>query len=127
MDSDKKKRLEELKRQAQIKKHKHELEKNELLQECLCALKSYSFVDNEDEIQRIIRLASATEAEMHAHNEHISLDDEEQHYIVWDEASLPIVLCSGKTIKEFWDDVLAVAFDTYFVSESTEKVTRVRH
>ena len=55
------------------------------------------------------------------------MDEEERYYIVWDEATLPIVLCSGKYINECWDDVIAVAFDTYFVSKSTRKVIGVRH
>ena len=103
------------------------LEKHELLQECLRALKSYRVVDQEDEIKKIVSLASSPDAEMHAHHEQISLDDEEQYCIVWDEASLPVVACSGKIIKECWDDVLAVAFDTYFVAESTGKAIGVRH
>ena len=41
--------------------------------------------------------------------------------------TLPIVLCSGKHINENWDDVMSVAFDTYFVSESTWKVIGIRY
>lgn len=127
MDNEKKKKLEELKIQMQIKKQKHDLEKNELLQECLRALNSYDIVAREDEVKRIIHLASAEDAEMHTHKEQITLTDEEEYYIVWDDASLPIILCSGKKISEFWDDVLAVSFDTYFVSKSTEKTIGIRH
>ncbi len=127
MDKEKKEKLEELKRRAQINKQKHELENMELFQECLYALKAYSIVNNEEEIKRIERALSAREAEMHSHNEQISLDEEEQYYIVWDDASLPIVLSSGKRINEFWEDVMAVAFDTYFVSETSEKVIGIRH
>lgn len=127
MDKEKKIKLEELKRRAQVNKLKHELENKELFQECLGVLKSYSIVDNEDEIKRIERLISTTDAEMHKHNDPVLLEEEAQYYIVWDEATLPIILSFGKKINEFWEDVMAVAFDTYFVSETSEKVIGIRH
>jgi hypothetical protein len=64
---------------------------------------------------------------MHTHDEQVVLEDAEQYYIVWDEATLPTVVCSGKRINECWNDVLAVAFDTYFVAESTGKTIGIRH
>ena len=64
---------------------------------------------------------------MHTHDDRVTLDNEEQYYIVWDEETLPIVLCLGKYINECWDDVMAVSFDTYFVSQSAWKVIGIRH
>lgn len=127
MDEEKKAKLEELKKCAQTNILKHELENKELFQECLYALKDYSIVGNEAEIKRIVRLISTTDAEMHSHNEPILLDEKEKYYIVWDDATLPIILSFGKKINEFWEDVMAVAFDTYFVSETSEKVIGIRH
>lgn len=55
------------------------------------------------------------------------LEDDERYYIVWDEATLPVVLSTGKNIVECWDDVMAVSFDTYLVSVSTGKTIGIRH
>lgn len=126
MDKEQKQRIEELKRQAQINIQKQKLQKNVLLQECLSALNSYRFIDD-NEVKQIIDIVSMSNAELYSHDDLIVLGDEEQYYIVWDEASLPVVLCLGKYINEFWDDVVAVAFDTYFVAESTWKVIGIRH
>ena len=127
MDAERKKKLELLKTQAKTNERKQNLQKNVLLQECLEALSSYSIVEDENEIEYIESLASSLDFEMYSHDDRIILDEEERYYIVWDEATLPIVLCSGKYINECWDDVMAVAFDTYFVSKSTRKVIGVRH
>ena len=127
MDEERKKKLESLKIQAKINERKQSLQKNVLLQECLDVLSSYSIVEDENEIEYIESLASSPDFEMYSHDDRIILDEEERYYIVWDEATLPIVLCSGKYINECWDDVMAVAFDTYFVSKSTRKVIGVRH
>ena len=127
MDEERKKKLESLKIQAKINERKQSLQKNVLLQECLEVLSSYSIVEDENEIEYIESLASSPDFEMYSHDDRIILDEEEQYYIVWDEATLPIVLCSGKYINECWDDVMAVAFDTYFVSKSTRKVIGIRH
>lgn len=127
MDEERKKKLESLKIQAKTNERKQSLQKNVLLQECLEVLSSYSIVEDENEIEYIESLASSQDFEMYSHDDRIILDEEERYYIVWDEATLPIVLCSGKYINECWDDVMAVAFDTYFVSKSTRKVIGVRH
>ena len=127
MDEERKKKLELLKIQAKTNEQKQSLQKNVLLQECLEVLSSYSIVEDENEIEYIELLASSPNFEMYSHDDRIILDEEERYYIVWDEATLPIVLCSGKYINECWDDVMAVAFDTYFVSKSTRKVIGVRH
>ncbi len=127
MDEERKKKLESLKIQAKTNERKQSLQKNVLLQECLEVLSSYSIVEDENEIEYIESLASSPNFEMYSHDDRIILDEEERYYIVWDEATLPIVLCSGKYINECWDDVMAVAFDTYFVSKSTRKVIGVRH
>ena len=127
MDEERKKKLESLKIQAKTNERKQSLQKNVLLQECLEVLSLYSIVEDENEIEYIELLASSPDFEMYSHDDRIILDEEERYYIVWDEATLPIVLCSGKYINECWDDVMAVAFDTYFVSRSTRKVIGVRH
>ena len=126
MDKEQKQKMEELKRQAQMNIQKQWLQKNVLLQECLSALNSYRIIDDND-VKQIIDTVSMSKAEMYSHDDLIVLVDEEQYFIVWDEASLPVVLCSGKYINKCWDDVMAVSFDTYFVAESTGKVIGIRH
>ena len=127
MDKEQKQKLEDLKKESQLKMQEQKLQENELLQECLSALNFYSIINDKDEVKHLIDLVSMPYAEMHSHDDQIALDNDEQYYIVWDEATLPIVLCMGKLINECWDDVIAVAFDTYFVAESTKKVIGIRH
>lgn len=103
MDEERKKKLELLKIQAKTNEQKQSLQKNVLLQECLEVLSSYSIVEDENEIEYIELLASSPNFEMYSHDDRIILDEEERYYIVWDEATLPIVLCSGKYINECWD------------------------
>ena len=127
MDEEQKKKLELLKAQTKINERKQRLQKNVLLQECLKALSSYSIIENKKEIKQIESLASFQDTEMHSHDDRVTLDNEEQYYIVWDEETLPIVLCLGKYINECWDDVMAVSFDTYFISQSAWKAIGIRH
>lgn len=127
MNNDQKQKLEELKRQAQVRSQKQKLQNNVLLQECFEALKDFQVIENDEEIKRLVHLASSPDAEMHSHDDNVVLEDREHYSIVWDEATLPIVICSGKVIKENWDDVMAVAFETYFVAESSGKVIGIKH
>ena len=127
MNTEQKKKLELLRSQAQTKERKQSLQKNVLLQECLEALGTFEILEKEDQIKNIESLVTLQDAEMHSHEDRIILDEEEKYYIVWDEATLPIVVSLGRTIMKCWDDVLAVAFDTYLVSESFERIVGIRH
>ncbi len=127
MDAELRKKLERLKAQAHIKEQKQRLQKNVLLQDCLDALSFYLILEDEDEIKHIESLAASSHAEMHSHDDKVILEDNEQYYIVWDEATLPVVMSTGKNIVECGDDVMAVAFDTYLVSVSTGKTIGIRH
>ena len=51
----------------------------------------------------------------------------EKIYIIWDEASLPVVQTDLESIKGNEDDIKAVAFETWFVSESLTKFIHFRH
>ncbi|MCR5011854.1 MAG: hypothetical protein K6A72_05885 [Lachnospiraceae bacterium] len=55
------------------------------------------------------------------------LDTLSFYLIIEDEATLPIVMSTGKNIVECCDDVMEVAFDTYLVSVSTGKTIGIRH
>ena len=127
MDEERKKKLESLKIQAKINERKQSLQKNVLLQECLEVLSSYSIVEDENEIEYIESLASSLDFEMYSHDDQVIMEDALKYYIVWDEASLPVIITNGKIIMENWDDVMAVSFETYFVSVSSGKVIGIRH
>ena len=64
---------------------------------------------------------------MYKYNEKADLCDEEQYLIIWDSADLPALESSGKTIKENWDDVTAVSFETYFISTSFGTAVGIKH
>ena len=127
MDKDQKQKLDRLKQKAKIKAQKQRLENNALLQECLAALGDYKLLEDEKEIGSIIAKASSPDVEMYSHDDQVILEDALKYYIVWDEASLPVIITYGKIIMENWDDVMAVSFETYFVSVSSGKVIGIRH
>ncbi|MBR4670063.1 hypothetical protein D6853_05530 [Butyrivibrio sp. X503] len=123
-----KQKMERLKEQARIKAQRLRWMENELLQECLSALNTYVIVDDENLMNKVFDIASnKKDVEMHSHKDEVLLDDEQKYYIVWDELSLPLVLCLGERINNCWDDVMAVSFDTYFVNESMTEAIGVRN
>lgn len=126
MNKEQKNRLEELKIQIQEKERQQILQKNVLYQECLTALNFYTLIEDEDVIRKLVHLASLPDIEMHKCSDVLDLEDNDQYYIVWDEMMLPVVVSSGKSIKDNLDDVLAVAFETYFIDCLTKKVIGVR-
>lgn len=127
MDEKQKEKMAELKKQMQAKMQDKILQNNVLFQESLTALSDYLIIEDNSEVERITDIASSKDAEMHSHDELIELNDEEHYYIVWDDLSVPIVESSGLCIKNSWDYVMAVSFDTYFVSKLSERVIGIRH
>ena len=127
MNEKQKEKMAELKKQMQAKMQDKILQNNVLFQECLTALSDYLIIEDNSEVERITDIASSEDAEMHSHDELIELNDEERYYIVWDDLSVPIVESSGLCIKNSWDYVMAVSFDTYFVSKLSERVIGIRH
>lgn len=126
MNEEKKNKLEELKIQMQEKERKKILKKNVLYQECLTALNAYTLIEDEDIIKNLVHIASLPDIEIHKHTDVLDLEDDNQYYIVWDEMTLPVVVSSGKSIKDNLDDVLAVAFETYFIDCFTKAVVGVK-
>ena len=126
MNEEQKNKLKELKNQMTEKEKQQRLQKNVLYQECLEALEVYEVLENEDVVQEIIHLISLPSVEKHSYKDVINLKDDKQYYIVWDEMTLPVVLSSGRRIKENWDDVVAVSFETYFIASSTKTVIGVK-
>ena len=126
MNEEQKNKLKELKNQMTEKEKQQRLQKNVLYQECLSALNTFEIIDNEDVIKELVHLISLSREEKHPYKDVIDLKDDEQYYIVWDEMTLPVVLSSGRRIKENWDDVVAVSFETYFIASSTKTVIGVK-
>lgn len=53
--------------------------------------------------------------------------NQEKYYIIWDNVELPCVSCELKSIKEHLDDVLAVSFDTWLLSEEGGEIIEFYH
>lgn len=126
MNEEQKNKLEVLKNQMQEKERQQILQKNVLYQECLIALNTYKIIEDEYVVKRMVHLASLPDIKMYTHTDVLDLEDDNQYYIVWDELTLPVVVSSGKRIRENLDDVLAVAFETYFIDCSTKTVIGVK-
>ena len=127
MDPKQRVRFEELKKQNQMKAKEKDLLRNVLYQECVKAIKPSMIISDEDEIRKIVHAISQSDIEMHDHNEKADLLDKEQYLIVWDDANLPILKSSGKMIKDNWDDVTAVSFDTYLIAADSGSAIGIRH
>ncbi len=125
MDSETKKKLELLKEKAKIKEKNIALEKNVLLKECLEALGTYRICEDDNEIKKVESLVS--KAKIYSHDDKISLDEDKEYYILWDEATLPVVISKGNNILSCYEDVMAVSFETYLVSLLTKEVTGIKH
>ena len=127
MDEKQKARMEVLKKQSQIKMREKQLLNNVLYQEAIEALQDYCVIQDEFEKERIIQLVSYNDKEMHTHDEKINLVDGKRYFIVWDNEDVPVIESDGKCINNCWDDVIAVSFDTYFVSKMSGEVIGIRH
>ena len=53
--------------------------------------------------------------------------NQEKYYIIWNNVELPCVSCELKSIKEHLDDVLAVSFDTWLLSEEGDEIIEFYH
>ena len=124
MDQKQTAKMESMKKQNQIKIQEQELLKNALYQECIAALSDYVVIQDDENITALVK---SGEIEMHKHSENVRLIDNERYYIVWDNISVPVIESSGKCINNNWNDVMAVAFDTYFVMKSSGKIIGIRN
>lgn len=127
MNPEQRARLEELKKQNEVNLKEKELMRNALYQECVATVKPFRIIKDENEIQKIFHALSLSEIKMYEYNEKADLCDEEQYLIIWDNADLPVLESLGKTIKENWDDVTAVSFETYFISTSFGTAVGIKH
>ena len=97
---------------------------NALLQECFGALRGYFTVaipDQRESVEAVVFLANTegpwTQADA-VPADFLTGDV----FILWDEMTLPVLHCNGGHALEHIDDVTAVAFGTWFVSETLDRL-----
>ena len=127
---DKRERMQELIDKNKIRLRKKHLLDNELLRDCLNKITDAEIIDGSAETESILDLMeSRFQIEYHhVKNSYaislnsIPLDDNGQYYIIWDNADVPILKCSGASVLQYPDDVFAVSFDTYIISENFTEI-----
>lgn len=130
MDSAKNERLNELLNKNKIRLRKHHLLDNELLRDCLEKITDAEIIYEIAESDKLLDLMeSRFQIEYHhvKNSYEISLNDvlsdtDKMHYIIWDDAGLPILKCSGASLLNCPDDIFAVSFDTYILSEDFREI-----
>ena len=115
MNEEQKRKLESLKLQNQ--KHMKELQykNNVLLQECLSALETYQIISDEKIVYHVLQIVDDCCRENSV--QRFMFVKERNYFVVWDNVQVPIIKCTGHDIEKNLDDIVAVAFDTYFVDE----------
>lgn len=134
MTEDQKKRLAKLKEKNRSFVLEQRRKQNALLQECLSSLGSLCRVvdlDTEHKCEAVVN--SIYLCGLNPCQEIATFDEMpdawigEMVYVVWDEMTLPILHCGFDAIKESIYDVLAVNFETWFISEHMDKVICVNN
>lgn len=130
------------KRYKQLMQSNKSIERNKiwsdniLLQECLAALGIQKDILSINEQEKIVcevnqRFKETVKKKEGKKIETIEeIDSEwigEKVFIIWDEASLPVIQTKINSVKEYIDDVTAVAFDTWIVSEDLNRVIEYNH
>lgn len=126
MNEEQKRRLMELKDKNQLFVQKKKWEKHVLLQECLTAIGHYVIVKEEPILKKVNGFFQEGMAVRHEINS-LAFLKENTYYIVWDEATLPVIKCDGSCIIDNLEDVLCVSFDTYLLRADMEVLTEVLH
>lgn len=126
-----KSRLEELKEKNKIYMKRKQWEQNALLQDCLHSFDDMELLETEQDISSIAhRMCESFPIDEHRHiegayellREEIDFVTSQKYYILWDDAALPVIKCSGKSILQCLDDIFAVSFDTYIFSENFSEI-----
>lgn len=134
MTEEQKKRLAKLKVKNKDYVLAKQWEKNVMLQECLSSLNNqWTIADSDMSIMCFKAIASFAcrriepTKEIQTVNEITDIWIGQSIYIVWDEATLPVLKCDFQTVKKSIDDVLSVAFDTWILSEELDKMIHFSH
>lgn len=142
MDSNTKKRYEELKRKQKEKNKNKVKYDNSLLRECLELLQNNSHVLDDSEEQYIsqkfkkevpmtewgrIDWKKITKSKIvNDYDKLLEVLNRGEYYIIWGEG-LPIVQCDLNQIIKYIDDIIAVDFDTWLVSSDFVTIVEFYH
>lgn len=142
MDSNTKKRYEELKRKQKEKNENKLKYDNSLLMECLELLKNNSYILNDSEEQYILkkfnkevpitewgRISWEKMSDykiVYDYNELLEILIRSEYYIIWGKG-LPIIKCDLNQIIKYIYDIIAVDFDTWLVSSDFVDVVEFCH
>lgn len=138
MNEEQKKRYEQLKKNNQSVVEKREWKSNILLQEALASLGTKKEIletrDQKEllaEFNRKVKILFEKEdlerRNISSVEEFSSGLDECNVYIIWDEYSLPVVKTKLINIKKNLDDIVAVSFDTWIVTETFDRFIEFNH
>lgn len=130
MDNKKRERMKELIDKNKIRLKKQHLLDNELLRECLEKITDAEIIEENAETENILDLMSShfqieyhhVKSSYEISLNDVPLDNNGKYYIIWDNADLPILKCSGASVLEYAEDLFAVDFDTYIVSEDFSEI-----
>ena len=125
MTEEQKKRLADLKENNRSFVLEQRRKQNALLQECLASLGPHCRTvdsDIERQCQRAVNAVYKQGLKPHPLDEMPDGWSGKSVYLVWDEQTLPVLHCDFDAVRKAMDDVLAVSFETWFVSEGMDQV-----
>lgn len=125
MTEEQKKRLADLKENNRSFVLEQRRKQNVLLQECITSLGPYCRIvdaDIERQCQRAVNAIYEQGLKAHPLDEIPNSWCGKSVYLVWDERTLPVLHCDFEAVRKAMDDVLAVSFETWFVSEGMDQV-----
>lgn len=130
MDNNKREKLQELIKKNKIRLKQKYLSDNELFQNCLKKITDAEIIEENAETENIVDLMESrfnikyhhVDSSYEISPDKLFLNSEQKYYIIWDNADIPVLKCSGKYILQCLEDVFSVDFDTYIVSENFKEI-----
>lgn len=123
-----KKRREEKKRKNQAFEQAQRWKQNTMLQECLTALRgscTVALAANQEAVEAVVSIALTEDCWTRAE----TIPENwlpEMSYIFWDEVTLPVLYCVSALALEHIEDIAAVAFETFLVSGTMDRIIHVK-
>ena len=136
MDYKTREKYEQLKSKNQEVILQKKWEQNVLLQDCLLSLGTNTTLLSINEQKNILKVINDYVSsaicldKTYTINEFLDLKadiSDCRFFIVWDECSLPIILCPYYAIKKNINDIIAVAFDTWLVKNDFTRFIEITH
>lgn len=140
MDQEKRKKYQLLKEKNRAKVKELKWKNNVLFKECIASLDDYSILSREKtdilfkqfkhNFPRTdyggIDWEKVTEVIL-IKNIYDIYDENYEYYILWEQQDLPCISCKLPIIINNIDDVLAVSFDTWLLSQNEREVIEFHH